>query len=237
MDVERQAVDNGSITNGVTLAGPFSSVITTPQRRWLLGPHVDYLLNDHNTLSLRYIWSHSDIKDAGIGSFDLISRGYRLLNINQTAQVTETWVSGTTVNEMRFQYFRHTTQTDANTIAPEIQVLGSFNSGGGAISHGLDQQNNFELQNYTSALHGAHSWRFGARVRGQIYDSLSPLNFNGTFTFAGGLAPELNNENQPLPEMIQISSIEAYQRTLLFEQLGYSPAQIRALGEWIPIYD
>ena len=138
LDFERQAVDNGSVTNAVTLAGPFSSVLTTPPRHWLVGPHVDYQLNDHNTLAFRYLWTHADVRDAGIGSFDSISRGYHLVNIFQTAQAIETLVQGTTVNETRFQYFRHGTQTDANTTAPEIQVLGAFNGGGAQISHGLE---------------------------------------------------------------------------------------------------
>ena len=234
LDFERQAVDNGSVTNAVTLAGPFSSVLTTPQRHWLVGPHVDYQLNDHNTFALRYLWTRADIRDAGIGNFDLISRGYHLVQLFQTAQAIETFVHNASVNETRFQYFRHSTQTDANTIAPEIQVLGAFNGGGGQLSHGLDTQNNFELQNYTTVLRGAHSWRFGARLRGQIIDSLSPSNFNGTFTFAGQLAPELTAANQPVldvtgqPVLIQIPSIEVYRRTLLFP--NDTAAQIRALG-------
>ena len=236
LDLERQAVDNGSVTNAVTLNGPFSSVLTSPQRHWLVGPHVDYQLNDHNTLAFRYLWTRADVRDAGIGNFDLISRGYHLLNVFQTVQAIDTAVFGTTVNETRFQYFRHSTQTDSNTLAPEIQVLGSFNGGGALITHGLDTQSNFELQNYTTMLRGTHAWRFGVRIRGQLIDSLSPLNFNGTFTFAGGLAPELNNANQPIldsggqPMFIQIASIEVYRRTLLFQQQGDTPAQIRALG-------
>ena len=236
LDFERQAVNNGSVTNAVTLAGPFSSVLTTPQRHWLVDPHVDYQINDHNTLGLRYLWTRADIRDAGIGSFDLISRGYHLVHLFQTAQAIETFVHGASVNETRFQYFRHGIQTDANTIAPEVQVLAAFNGGGGQLSHGLDIQNNFELQNYTTILRGIHSWRFGVRLRGQTIDSLSPSNFNGTFTFAGELAPQLNAANQEIldasgqPILSQISSIEVYRRTLLFQQLGYAPAQIRALG-------
>ena len=82
------------------------------------------------------------------------------------------------------------------------------------------------MQNYTSVLHGTHTWRFGVRLRGQTDDSFAPLNFNGTFTFSGGLAPQLDANNQPVldaagqPVMIQISSIEQYRRTLLFQQLG-----------------
>ena len=242
LDFERQAVDNGSVTNAVTLnpttLAPvaFTSVLTTPQRHLLIGPHVDYQLNQNNTLSLRYLWTRADIRDAGIGSFDLISRGYHVLNTFNTVQAIETSIHGTSVNETRFQFFRQGTQTDANTLAPETQVLGSFNGGGAQTSHGTDIRNYMELQNYTSVLRGRHSWRFGVRVRGQTEDSVAPVNFNGTFTFTGGLAPMLNGNNQPVldangqPVMIQIPSIEQYRRTLLFQQMGYSPALIRTLG-------
>ena len=77
---------------------------------------------------------------------------------------------------------------------------------------------------------GAHTMRFGGRVRASQLDTSSQSNFNGTFIFAGGPAPELNAANQPTGNTIQIDSLEAYRRTLLFQQLGYSMAQIRMLG-------
>lgn len=227
LDFERQAVDNGSITNGVTLDPnsflpvAFSSVLKTPQRHWLVGPHVDYQLNDNNTLALCYLYTRGDIRDAGIGSFDLISRGYHVLNTFDTVQAIETSIHGNLVNETRFQYFRHGNETNANTVAPEIQVSGAFNGGGASVVMGSDVQNSYELQNYTSILRGAHSWRFGTRLRGYTEDSVSPQNFNGTFTFTGGLAPELDANNQPIldssgqPVLVQISSIEQYRRTKL----------------------
>jgi hypothetical protein len=240
-DVERQTVDNGSVSNGFTLnsamlATPFSSVLKSPQRHWLLGPHVDYRINDNNTLTLRYLFTRGAIGDAGIGSFDQNSRGSHVVTLFNTGQIGETSIHGTVVNETRFQYFRRAFSTDANQVAPEIQVSGSFNRGGASTSHGSDTQNSYEFQNYTSVVHGAHLFRFGVRVREQTEDSVSPLNFNGTFTFSGGLAPELDISNQPLlnasgqPVMITINSIEQYRRTLLFQSLNYSPSLIRALG-------
>jgi hypothetical protein len=189
-DVEYQAVDNGSITNGVTLdtasqlPAPFSSVIKTPQRHILIGPHVDYQLNQNNTLGLRYLYTRADIKDGGIGSFDLISRGIHSLHTFSTAQIVETSVHGTLVNETRFQYFRSALTTTANTIAPVIQVLGAFTGGGAGTSQGANLQNTYEFQNYTSILRGRHFFRFGVRVRGATEDSESPANFNGTYTFS-----------------------------------------------------
>jgi hypothetical protein len=236
LDFERQVVDNGSVTNAVILnpntSDPqaFSSVLRTPQRHWLVGPHVDYQLNPANTLSVRYLFTRGAINDNGIGSFDLISRGYHQLITFNTAQVVENSVHGNTVNELRFQYFRSGLDTRANTIAPEIQVAGSFNGGGASSPSGIDIQNNYELQNYTSVLHGAHFLRFGIRMRGQSEDSYSTTNFNGTFTFAGGQGPELNSNNQVVtdasgnPVLVPMSSIEQYRRTILFGP------QARALG-------
>ena len=179
----------------------------------------------------RYGITHSDVQDNGIGGFDLVSRGYHSQFTNQTVQAADTVVLGSAVNETRFQFYRSATQAIANSTSPTIQVLQSFNGGGATLGRTFDAQNSYELQNYTSIVKGPHAWRFGIRLRGQTDDNVSPQNFNGTFTFAGGtLAQVLNAENQPLPEMAPITSIESYRRTLLFQQLGDTPAQIRALG-------
>ena len=149
-------------------------------------------------------------------------------------QAVETAIHGSSVNETRFQYYRTGNHTTPNTIAPEIQVSGSFNGGGASTANNHDSQNMFELQNNTSVLHGKHMWRFGVRLRGQTEDSFAPVNYNGTFTFSGGLAPELGANNQPVigpggqPVMVQISSLEQYRRTLLLQ--GMTPSEIRALG-------
>jgi len=188
LDFERQAVDNGSITNGVMLDAnfnpiAFSTILNTPQRHTLIGPHADYQLNQNNTLSIRYLYTRADIRDGGLGSFDLISRGEHILNTFHTVQGIETSIHGNLVNETRFQYFRQANQTTANTIAPVIQVSGAFTGGGATLGQGSDVQNNYEFQNYTSVLLGKHFFRFGTRLRGQTDDNVSPSNFNGTFTF------------------------------------------------------
>jgi hypothetical protein len=122
-----------------------------------------------------------------------------------------------------------------NTSGPALQVLGSFTGGGAVIGNSSDTQNSYELLNYTTIAHGSHSWRFGARMRGATDANVSRQNFAGTFTFGGGLAPELDASNQPVlnggqPVLVNISSIESYQRTLLFQKMGLPPDEIRALG-------
>jgi hypothetical protein len=242
LDAQREKVDNGSIVNAVTLdpqtlaIAPFNAVRTTPQLRVALTPRVDYQLNANNTLMFRYGFSHLDIQDAGIGSFDLISRGYHNQTNNQTVQITETAVLGASVNETRFQYFRNALDTTANSASPALLVLGSFNGGGSQTGQASNLQNSFELQNYTSMIRGAHSWKFGVRLRSQLIDNSSPQNFGGTFTFGGGLAPVLDPNNNPVldasgqPVLGAIQPIDRYQRALLLAQAGLSPAQAAALG-------
>src|SRR2546427_8586298 len=126
-----------------------------------------------------------------MGSFDLLSRGYHTLSANHTVQATETAVLGPSVNETRLQYNRNTSEILPNLASPTIQVLGSFNGGGAQTGHAFNMQDNYELQNYTTMVHGAHVVKFGVRARWQSSDNVSPQNYNGVFTFAGGEAPVL----------------------------------------------
>ncbi len=244
LDVRRDSIDNGAIINGTTLdpvtlaiINPYTDVFRVPQRRITISPRLDYQLSANHTLTARYQFMRADVRDSGIGSFNLISRGYHAQSNSQTAQITETAALGASVvNETRFQFFRVEGSEIANSSGAAIQVLGAFNGGGAQVGRSYDTQDNYELQNYTSVVRGAHTWRFGARLRGQTVDDISRQNFGGTFTFGGGVAPQLDVNNQPLfdsagqPVLGPVTSIERYRRTLLFQQLGWPAAQIRALG-------
>ncbi len=237
MDLQDHIVDNGSIVNAVTLnpttlaITPFFQNTTTPQHRFLVSPRIDYSLNPNNTLVVRYSATKYGIEDAGIGGFTLASQAYHNDYLSQTVQATETAVLGTNINETRFQYYRSAYQLTANSTDPTLTVLNSFNDGASPVGHTTDQQNYFELQNYTTISKKAHQIKFGVRMRGQTDNNTSPTNFGGSYTFAGGMAPQLDANNQPiLGTDVQITSIERYRRTLLFQSMGYSPSQIAALG-------
>ena len=207
LDGQRNMVDNGFVVNAVTLdpqtfaIQPFSTVYKTPQRFTRLSPRLDYALSEKNTLSMRYSWTQASIDGAGISGFDLPSRGYRIQYTHELVQLTETSVIGAAINETRFQYYRDANHSTAFNDAPEIQVLGSFNSGGSSLGKSSFDQNDFELQNVTSIAKSAHFLRFGVRLRGSLYGDYSPVNFNGTFTFGGG--------------QDGLTSIDRYRETLL----------------------
>ena len=243
LDVRRDDIDNGSIVNAivldpVTLAPiAFTDTPVTPQKRFGFNPRIDYQINQKHTLVARYAFTHSDIQDAGIGGFNLRSRGIELLNTSHTLQLTETFViNATTINETRFQASHYVNETIPNTSDPALSVLGSFNGGGAQTGNASNKQNSFELQNNTSIAAEKHFWRFGARLRDDHVNDISPRNFGGSFTFGGGnaLVPSVVTPSSCAvpanPTLVAITSIERYQRTLIFQQLGCSSAQIRALG-------
>lgn len=243
LDVRRDDIDNGSIVNAVILdpatltPTSFTNTPVTPQKRFGVNPRFDYQINQKHTLVTRYNFTHSDIRNSGIGGFNLSSRAFRIRNTNHTLQLTETAIlNSSTINETRFQFVRNGAEIVPNSSDPALFVLGSFNGGGAQTGNASSTQNSFELQNNTSIAHGSHFWRFGARLRQDNVTNISPQNFGGTFTFTGGntLAPVVIDPTSctvPVnPALASITSIEKYRRTLIFQQLGCSATQIRLLG-------
>jgi len=233
LDVRRDEVDNGSIINAITvnpqtfaIINPFTDVFRTPQRRFGINPRVDYQLNAKNTLTVRYGLNRANIQGAGIGGFNLVSRGTHQENKSHTLQITETAVLGkNAINETRFQFFRTDSPTVPNDSSPAIQVLGSFNGGGAPAGLSSDARKSYEFQNYTSIVSGKHSWKFGVRLRRESDDNISRLNFGGTFTFGDGdRAPRLFPFDIPdcsgLTFQTPITSIERYRFALIFVHNG-----------------
>jgi len=225
---DRREIDNGSVINAVTLdpttyaITPYTGVLLAPQRRFHISPRADYQLSKNHTLMFRYAFTRNDVQDEGIGDFNLPSRGYFTLHQSNTVQATDTAVIGpTTINETRFQYFQAVNNQISNSSDPALLVLGSFNGGGAQSGRSLESESHYELQNYTSMIKGAHTLKFGVRMRGETIGDTSPQNFGGTFTFGGGVAPELDANNQEVldatgqPVLVPITSIQQYQRTLL----------------------
>jgi len=239
----RYLSDANSVVNATTLdpdtLEPVSvnQSFVTPEQNTYGNIRGDLKINKKHTLVGRANYNVSTQDLQGIGGFSLPTRAYRGKRSNFTFQMTETaMLNETTVNETRLQWIRNRfTQTSVlNGFA--LNVLDSFFGGGAQVGSSSNEQERFELQNFTSWTRGNHFLKVGGRIRHVAIDSISPGNFGGTYTFAGGPGPLLDENDQVVPgpggqpQIVQVSSLERYRRTLAFQRAGMSPAAIRLLG-------
>src|SRR5579863_7336129 len=189
-NIDRRDINDLSATNAYSLNSallPYSVVgsIPNPHERTNLSPRFDWAPTKNNTLTLRYQY-YRDTENNQLGNaLDLPAQAYYTQSTENTVQVSDTQVIGSKIiNELRFQYLRdNSIQTAANT-TPSVTVLGNFTGGGYASGNQNDAQNSYEIQNYTSLIHGNHSVKLGARVRITQDTNYSTSGFNGTFTFS-----------------------------------------------------
>jgi hypothetical protein len=242
LDFERGETDANAVINATILDAalnitPFSQVALTPQRFTNLGTRFDYQLNRSNTLAVRYNFSRSGLENAGIGDLSLASRAFDRSGTEHSLQLTETAVlGGKVVNEARFQYTRERRRREGDNSVPTIRVIDAFTGGGAQVGLSYNNEDRWELQNYTSVTLGRHALKAGVRLRAVSIADVSPQNFGGTFTFGGGVAPELDAGGEVVRDangqlvLVPITSLGRYRRTLLLGRQGFTPAEIRARG-------
>ncbi|HEX8337268.1 MAG TPA: carboxypeptidase regulatory-like domain-containing protein [Pyrinomonadaceae bacterium] len=237
---ERRELDENAVVNAVVLdpslvVTPFSLALLTPQTRTSFSPRLDYQVNKNHNIVARYSLFHAASRNEGVGSFSLPERAYDARNTIQTLQFSETAVVSTSVvNEFRAQLaFEH--QDEAGNDNPTVDVLGAFTGGGPSFVAADTFTKRLWLQDAVTWIRGDHTFRAGVRARFTHFRDTTQSNFAGTYTFAGGSAPALDANNQPVlaggqAVLVPVSSIERYRRTLLFQSLGLSPSEIRLRG-------
>ncbi len=213
--VQQRDIDNVSVIAAQVLgpgniATPYSAAVPSPSKRLNISPRADFQLSSSNTLTIRYQYSQNTQDNGGIGAFSLASTGYNSNSTENTVQITDTQIiSPTIVNETRFQFIRDSDNQTPLSLDPTLVVQGAFTSGGSSQGTSVNDQDHYELQNFTSIAHGKHFIKFGGRLRGTVFSSTENSGFNGAYNF---------------------SSLNAYQITVNGLEQGLTPAEIRALG-------
>jgi hypothetical protein len=237
LDFEHRTIDENAFILATTLDSSLNpqsvnQAVVTPQSRDTVSPRLDYKINANNTLVARYQFTRIGMDKQGVGNYNLPSTAYNQTSTENTAQITETDIlSPRAINETRFQYMRSLNANDGNNSVPTINVTGAFVSGGAQIGKSGSVVNNLELSNTTTFTYRTHTFKWGGRLRESFDKDTSVNNFGGSYTFFGGEGPELDANNQPIAGTeIQLTALDRYRRTLLFEGLGYSASEIQALG-------
>jgi Carboxypeptidase regulatory-like domain len=251
-DFNRRDNEDNSITHAIyynptaLLEQQLNTSIVSPMAFTTFSPRIDFQISKNNTLTARMEERFNSRDNAGFGSTTLPpgilagpfgnNTAYNTTGNNQNLMLTETSiVSPKVVNETRFQFTRSNSVTNGNLI-PGLNVAGAFSTGGNGRGDTHDEARHFELQNYTSIMHGRHTIRLGARLRREGDQSNQPSGFNGSFSFLGGQAPQLNAQNQIVtdgsgnPVTTTLTSLQQYERNLTLTQAGLTETQIQALG-------
>jgi len=212
-NIDRRDMDEISIINTPALDANFNPIqftqaVPNPRTRTNLTPRVDYQLNPHNTLTVRYQYYRENEQNDGIGQFSLPTQGYNSLETEHTVQLSDTQtLSERIINETRFQYVRSDTNQIVLNTTPAVNVSGAFTGGGNYIGNLLQSTGGYEIQNYTSIAAGKHFIKFGVRSRIDRDSMDKTQGFNGSFTF---------------------NSLTSYQITQQDLLAGFTPDQIRA---------
>ena len=185
-NVDRRDINDLSAINATdpSTGGAFVSSIANPRQRTNLGPRFDWALTKNNTLTARYQYYRDTESGNLTNQFSLPTQSYYTRSTEHTLQLSDTQVFGAKiVNETRFQYNRDNNVQNPQDTTPVVSVLGNFLGGGNSEGSLNDLQNAYELQNYTSLIHGNHTMKFGARFRATHDTDYSTSAFNGTFIF------------------------------------------------------
>ncbi|HZS43742.1 MAG TPA: hypothetical protein VFC63_01455, partial [Blastocatellia bacterium] len=181
----------------------------------------DWQTSKSNTFTARYDFNENRLQNQGIGGFSLSDHGFNTNTLEHALRFSDTTVIGTTmVNEARVGITYIHVGESALSQAPAILVPGAFSSGGAIAQSQLSNDLHVEIDDVLSTIAGKHKLKFGGQILGKLSGDTRADNFNGTFIFGGGLAPQLDSNNlvvsnAGVPVLVSISGLEEYRRTLL----------------------
>ena len=219
--LEKRDIDEFNIVNAVTLdangnQAPFRQTVTAPQRLWIASSRGDWQISPRDMATLSFSARVNNLDNQGVGGLTLPEAGYSNGTSEYDLRFTNTQpLSASLLHETRIGYtWKRTLQTALST-APSLQVAGYF-VGGGATSQNLnDRERDLEVDDDVMITHGKHTWKAGVQSLGVFVHDYDPNTFNGSYTFGGGSAPVLDENNQPTGQTTTITALEQYQRTLL----------------------
>ncbi|HEX8186607.1 MAG TPA: hypothetical protein VF747_17700, partial [Blastocatellia bacterium] len=230
-DFQRREEDDSGIVNAIILnpitflPEPFSAVVLNPVRSTNFSIRTDFLATKKHTLGLQYRRSENESINRG-GQFTLPERASSNGGSEDTLRFSLTTIaSERAVNEMRIQLSRSSRNGRGLFDGVAINVIDSFNGGGG--QQFTDSRNrNLDFTDNVTYSYKAHTLKAGFRAEAVQLTNINRSNFIGAFTFSGDFERDpsgrivLDDEGVPTP----ISSIELYSRVVRGVP-GYRPSQ------------
>jgi hypothetical protein len=221
MTLEHRSIDNFAVVNAVTVdtSGTQSSIIqniATPQRLWVGTARTDWQLGSKNTFIVSFNAYVNHLINVGVGGNSLAETGYDDEKYDHTLRLTDvTTISAKLMHEARLSLeWDGETGTPVST-APQLSVAGAFTGGGETLGPQRLRELDIEYDDDAILNIANHLMKFG--IQSELLDEHKRLttNFNGTYTFGGGIAPVLDANNNPiLGQTETITGVQQYVRAL-----------------------
>ena len=228
--------DSSSVINAVVLDDDlrpveYKDTLATPTRTYNVNLNFNADPNPKNKIGMSYGVFFTKAENQNTGAFSLPTRANSSRSQNHWFQFSHTYLmNADIVNQTRVLANYGYNKSFGGSDEAAINVLDAF-FGGGSQQRSRNGNLRYEVSNETTWQMGKYALGFGGRFRAEHIGQNSSNNFGGTYTFSGRIAPVLDVNNQPVPgQTTQITSLEAYRRTLFFRRLGYTGAQIREFG-------
>jgi Carboxypeptidase regulatory-like domain len=209
--MERQNQDIIDAVNPDDPASKLSEAFPSPSSFLSVNPRIDFMIGANNLLTVRDSIFRSVQSGSGVGTLNLPDQATNSDDLENTLQIGDTIiVNQHLVNETHFQWRRIRNEQSAAYVTPTVTVQGAFTTGGNSSGVSQDHEDNFELQNYSTATAGKHTLRFGMRLRSYRDANYSTAGANGTYTYSsiqnyeGGNPSQhsITNINNPLARAI-----------------------------------
>ncbi len=233
----RVSHQNQAIVDAVNPQNPGASVqeaLPTPVTYLLVNPRLDFQLGQRNTLTIRDLFYRTYQTGSGVGTLNLPSQASNVLSEENQLQLSEAFlINPRFVNETRFQWRRVYNDQVATNFTPTITVQGAFTNGGSGSGIARDSQDNFELQNDSTATAGAHTLRFGTRLRAYDDRSFSTAGANGAYFFSSIDAYQAGTPSQYSAAVIRnpLASVLLFDGAFFFQDdWHWKPSFMMSMG-------
>jgi len=206
--------------NPDTLTSNIIEAVPAPVDTISINPRIDVQLSAANTLSLRDSFYRTRLAGQDVGALNLPSQAASILSEENALQLSDTYLANAhLVNETHFQWSHIINNQEPAGTTPAVNVQGAFTYGGNSDSAERDTQNNFELQNYSTATTGNQTLRFGTRLRLYNDTSFSTARQNGTYTFDSVAAYQAGTPSQYLATVVDnpLASVKLFDGALYFQ--------------------
>lgn len=158
--------------------------VRRPTDRLNFNLRVDHALNRAHTLRGSFQQNDNDLRNLGVGSYDLEDRAFArtssdsILRLSESGPLARLWFA-----ESRLQIRRGRYDNLSGFETPTVRVLDAFTSGG-AQQDGGRRSTDIEYATDIDFAKRGHALRMGTLVEGGVYRSDSRSNYLGTYMFS-----------------------------------------------------